>query len=108
MECRKHSRSQLCGSIGFRLDCVTPGAQVTTGLGFFLHSIIKVWVKLIVLTPCPQAYIAFLQVPSGIVYMMIKPIFILMSQNLKKTLLVYKHRPCSGKIIRMTIKCFIN
>ena len=30
--------------------------QVTTGLGFFLHSIVKVWIKLIVLTPCPQAY----------------------------------------------------
>ena len=29
-----------------------PGAQVTIGLGFFLHLITKVWVKLIVLTFC--------------------------------------------------------
>ena len=33
------------------------GVQVTTaGLGFFLHSITKVWVKLVVLTFCLQAY----------------------------------------------------
>ena len=34
------------------LDFMMPGVQVTTGLGFFLHSITKVWVKLIVLTFC--------------------------------------------------------
>ena len=38
------------------LDCMMPGVQVTTGLGFFLHSITKVWVKLVVLTFCLQAY----------------------------------------------------
>ena len=43
IECRKYSGSQFRGSFGFRLDCVMPGVQVTVGLGFFLHSIIKVW-----------------------------------------------------------------
>ena len=34
------------------LDYMMPGVQVTTGSGFFLHSITKVWVKLVVLTFC--------------------------------------------------------
>ena len=37
------------------VDCMMPGVQITTGLGFF-HSVAKVWVKLIVPTPYPQAY----------------------------------------------------
>ena len=32
---------------GSHLDSVMPGVQVTTGLGFFLHSVVKVWITLL-------------------------------------------------------------
>ena len=56
---RSHSGCMLFGIISAWL--VMPGVQVTTDLGFFLHSIVKIWVKLIVLTPCHRLIaIAFL------------------------------------------------
>ena len=49
------------------LDFMMPGVQVTTGLGFFLHSITKVWVKLIYSSNFPSIGLD-IDFPSGIVY----------------------------------------
>ena len=45
---RKHSGSQLCDSLGSRLDYVIPGVEVTAGLDFFFIQYF---------THCLQAYI---------------------------------------------------
>ena len=58
----------VCGSCGACLDCVLPGVEVTTGLGFFLHSSHLSYNEdsdsLHALTGLA---LIFLQVPSGIV-----------------------------------------